>query len=697
MNKKLLLIICLYAAIPAFYAQQPYNDAIKLRNLIDINTGKLKSDPVSLKEAGSIIYNYLIAPAQIPEASDYSSIKLMLSTQSNKNFNPFLIKFLSTPGSGETKSLSMISSTMKSIGGLDVTNFADGLAKFLVERVKQELSTSFFERFKEDLDSIEQLKIIFPSTHSALMAIDREIYNYSLYLDLLRDSFQKDLVMLLPHIDKLVNDKSMDVVFSKYPEVRLMFSHALYIVNEFGEGKFPGEVFHNYVANKAMKDSSQLKSVNKYLWPSLATLDLLSQSIRSDQADHYWVSAEALKLLFDDVTFQIYIGLIYHQAVKTPIYFSDKITLDSKLKEYVQKIDELKIIYEPYLAGIVAKGKSIDSYYSAIKEKQKTGKDKPTYQDYYSLFDASINFMEYASQAPFLDKLLLTDSVSNLKDYFLSARSMGNIYVDIYEKQYTSAIVEFTGAFQTLLSKKITQQIEENKRSIKDLDQEQRETLQQTNDDLEEVLHANTLILKYGSLAASIAKAETSDDVKNAIEAAALPAGSSRIKRETPFNVSLNAYPGLFVGYEKIVDVDNKFTLNSYGLTAPVGVAISTGSRKFLGMPCNKPGHWSYSAFVSFIDIGAVAAFRFQNDSVEQVPTIQLQDIFSPGLFFSIGVPKCPLSINMGAQVGPNLREVNVENETGEIVNKYEDNVYWRFSLSVVVDIPILNFYTKAR
>jgi hypothetical protein len=51
----------------------------------------------------------------------------------------------------------------------------------------------------------------------------------------------------------------------------------------------------------------------------------------------------------------------------------------------------------------------------------------------------------------------------------------------------------------------------------------------------------------------------------------------------------------------------------------------------------------------------------------------------------------------MGAQVGPNLRKVNVEDENGDIVNKYQDNVYWRFSVSVVVDIPILNFYTKSR
>jgi len=61
-----------------------------------------------------------------------------------------------------------------SIGNFDVTNIADGLAKFLVGRVKQELSTSFFEKFKENLDSNEQIQILFPVSYNALKAIDKE-------------------------------------------------------------------------------------------------------------------------------------------------------------------------------------------------------------------------------------------------------------------------------------------------------------------------------------------------------------------------------------------------------------------------------------------------------------------------------------------------------------------------------------------
>jgi hypothetical protein len=608
--------------------------------------------------------------------------------------NPFFYNHISYNGVLLGKSpapilKNLFSSGANAIGAIDVTNFADGLAKFLVERVKQELSISFFEKFKRDLDSNEQLKIVFPSTYFALGVIDKEIYNYSAYLGLLRESFQKDLTLFFPHIGKLINDKCMNEVFSNSQIVRTMLCDAFYIANEFSEGKFPGEILHNYTTNQA--NESSLRNVNSYLYPSLKTLDLFSQSLRSRQNDTYWINDESLKLLINDtITFRIYLGLIYQRSLVSQIHFTDKISFNSILRKYAGNMNALTLLYKPYLEGLIERGRSVNSYYNLIKEDQRKGKDKPTYQDYISLYDATINLMEFLSQSPFLDKFLSEDSKArtNLEDYFNSARSLGNIYIDVYEKQYPSAIVEFTGIFQNLLSEKLRKQIDSNEIKIKRAGNKgDKNKFKQSNYELEKFLNVNSLVLKYGSFAATIVKAENSEDVKKAIEATAMPAGSSRIKRETPFNVSLNAYPGLFFGHEFISGLRDRHSFNSYGITAPVGVAVSTGLR-----------NWSYSAFVSFIDIGTIAAFRFQNDSIDQVPSIQLKDIFSPGIFVSIGLPKCPLSINAGAQVGPNLRKVNSRDEvTGEYLNLYRNNTYWRLSLSLVVDIPLLNLYSKSK
>jgi hypothetical protein len=197
-------------------------------------------------------------------------------------------------------------------------------------------------------------------------------------------------------------------------------------------------------------------------------------------------------------------------------------------------------------------------------------------------------------------------------------------------------------------------------------------------------------LLKYGTFMSAIIDAKTSDDVEAAIESAALPVGSARIKRESTFNIALNAYCGPYMGYERVYDLDPKWmsasksTVNSYGLTAPVGISVSYGGN------CKRAkNHSSYSLFLSVIDIGAIASFRFSDTLTEVLPTIQLKNILSPGIFFSYGIPKSPISVNAGWQMGPLLRKVDAQiNE-----NTYSDR-YVRVSLSICIDIPIVNFYT---
>ncbi|MDB5149883.1 MAG: hypothetical protein JWQ57_3903, partial [Mucilaginibacter sp.] len=58
--------------------------------------------------------------------------------------NPFFKPIYRTGGGATSGVASSITGLIQSAGSLDVTNFADGLAKFLVERTKQELSTTFF-------------------------------------------------------------------------------------------------------------------------------------------------------------------------------------------------------------------------------------------------------------------------------------------------------------------------------------------------------------------------------------------------------------------------------------------------------------------------------------------------------------------------------------------------------------------------
>jgi hypothetical protein len=205
---------------------------------------------------------------------------------------------------------------------------------------------------------------------------------------------------------------------------------------------------------------------------------------------------------------------------------------------------------------------------------------------------------------------------------------------------------------------------------------------------IEAVEYTQSRLAKYGSFMATVSTAKTSDEVAKAIDAAALPLGSSRIKRETAFNVAVNAYVGPYIGYEKIRGVDSSEKINAYGITAPIGFSVSRG-RSILFFP-SKKHRASSSIFFSLIDLGALTAFRFTNDSAEKVPTIELKDIFSPGIFYSHGFGKTPISLNIGYQAGPLLRRVSGDE------NEFSKS-YTRLSISLLVDIPVFNLYSRVR
>jgi len=664
----LTLFIVLFGIPKSSNAQNEYYDALRLKS--DLKAGKF-----SVQKGAKILFKYFNVASTLDNLND-SLVALNDSIKANPFLRNYSIPTNNLHGSLGTDKLSILSS----IGNLDVTNFADGLAKFLVKRTKQELATAFFERFKDKLDSVRQLQILFPTTYQALKAIDQEIYNYAAYIDLLRESFQKDLAMILPNISQLVQDPSMQPVFKALPYLKTILVDALYIINEFNEGKHPGEVFHDYIVNRA---DMTLNLINENIYPSLQILDIFSQSLRSNTKDKYWIGTDSLKLLFkDDVTFTIYMGLIYQQLTSKSIIFSDKAGkhIDFKvfLSSHAADIIKNEDIYNKYLTELIQKAGQADKYFIAIKQLIQKGQDKPTYQDYYSLYNAALNLFEQLLPAPTLlnlkDKIVMSAIDRNedkVYKYLSTARALGNIYVDIYEKQYPSAVIE-TGTILAMLPGKAP--------------------------------NLSQLYIKYGNFAALLAKAQNSDEVEEAIEAVAMPAGSSTVKRESAFNVSLNAYVGPYLGYEKIHGVDTK-KMGTYGLTAPIGIAVSWGHR-VLPFSTGK-SKWSTSLFISLIDIGSLTSYRFSSGNtkvgtdstaqVAQVPKIQLKDIISPGAFLSIGIPGVPISVSGGFQLAPNLRNVSL-NSGNTVVNTYGDNkLYTRWSVSILVDIPLLNFYTKDR
>ena len=686
--------------------------------------------PVVAAATGSYGYPFYDALTLNPMtvATDKGTIQMILQNygiinQKQLDANPFFkTKFAGLYGGNQLHDLSTaIDPVLNSAGNLDVTNLADGLTKFIVARMKEELSTAFFSRFKTEMETPagKHLQQLFPTTYAALKTVDKQIYNYSAYLDLLRESFQKDLVLLIPDLNTLINDPDL---LAGYPEVKTILSDAAYIANEFNGGSHPGDILNDYVTKKA--DKTALGVVNPYIYPSAGTLNLLSQSLRSKYGHNYWVSGDSLQMVFASPgAAQMYFGLLYQKLLASP--GGDFIFGTKSLKDYLANsatdINALSTVYQPYLASVIEKAKAVDTYFQATKKAASYAKNQPDYQDYYGLVSSSADLLGLLEKCPLPTGVDVLDqaTIARIDIYLEGIKGLSGIYVDLYYKQYPAAIMEIgTVMNNTLLNQAINHsatltadlkaakgEVDAAAPDAKAALQAKADAIQKQIDDLKDKQKLLDMLTKYGNFVATVAKAQNSDDVQQAIEAIAMPSGSSSVKRNAIFNVALNAYIGPYFGKEKIQDFDKGYT-NSIGLTAPVGVALSWGNVFVKG--------GSLSVFVPLIDLGAIASYRLGNNTVTTgtdtlktttIPNIQLKNIVSPGLFLSYGFPNLPISMNVGYQLAPTLRSITVVNNANTVVdpstsglaNQYASKLYSRFSISFLVDIPLLNFYTRGK
>jgi hypothetical protein len=669
--------------------------------------------------AGSIINDALILASKPDEITE-SAIRKNYDVDNDWKDNKFLTSAsIITVKKENTEAIQQsgdfFSTLLHTVGNADVTNIADGFAKFIVKRVKLELSVTFFQKFKAELAKYPDLQTVFPHTISILNNIDQDIYNYSNYIENLREAFRSDLQIIDQNLPGIIDNH--DAFFKKHFEVGLSLHTACYVAGSLRNEMHPGDILDGYPTNyfDGMPDGK--KAVLIPIKGSIQFLQLMSYSLKETQNDdekqNYWVGMDMIrKLVGDKNALKIYIGLLLQQAkhkyAKIQYSTSAADNVFDKLNDanVVQSFDKDYTAYKNYILNL---GGKVTEITAMIQKSKQPASDSEKVELYAKYFTVSTQLLKYAVEIgnlPHLEdiKTLKTFTVESGK-YFGIADETSDLAIAVNRKKYADIVNHVVTIYKTITEKAtdVTSTVKmdnQKKRLIaqKVVDQIQTDPdvtlatlasstteLQGLNKNTEDTIHGvfkiTGLIAKYGALMSNMINAKNSDDVANAIENAALPTGSARVKRETISNVALNAYCGLFTGHEKITGVNDDQTFNAYGLAVPIGVSASLGTK----------AGFSHSLFISLVDLGAVAAFRFTDNTTAQVPSIQLKDIFSPGIFYSLGIPKSPLSVNLGVQAGPNLRKVTKDN------NDYSGKTYVRYSLSVCVDIPVLNFYTKPR
>jgi len=225
------------------------------------------------------------------------------------------------------------------------------------------------------------------------------------------------------------------------------------------------------------------------------------------------------------------------------------------------------------------------------------------------------------------------------------------------------------------------------------------------------------LLTKLAGFLNDVALAEKSKDLAKVIETYALPPGSYKRKRANWFSFDINAYVGIYAGYENAKAKGSKGdTLKTngsvYGLTAPIGFAFSKSfgkkikKNKFLkySMDDLHPEHYkigkksknfsklsqhTMSLFFSVIDIGAVVSYRFDSDSESLPQEVKWAQVISPGVHLNWGIRGTPIVFVAGYQYTPQLRKLRGQTDNEQL---NANRVFAGFSY----DIPLFNLSSRS-
>ncbi len=643
-------------------AQSAFEDAQVLANIYRANGNSFK--PLTKSEAPDSILLQLGIFLEIMNRH-YDTIWGDTPSPSPNNLiasyrkNPFFKKYEMPPGvnaeasamalsmmGGARKSRAEIAASGAGASGISVARLADGIARFLVKRTKEELTIAFFEEFREALSENEQLKVLFPSTRMILLGIGDQIYNFNAYLGSMRDAFSADLKNLHRSLETLLVNEQVHILKDTVP--------ALYVAGLFAVSK---QLFEKaslpqiltYLGKEAAFQHTHFDNEPPSLEKVRAALRMtwvISESVKAHSyQSRPWVApAQFRNLAKDRLALDFYLGLVYEKS--------------KNLSSGTQKVanafttDKADLLLQ-HISAFLQLGEDLYEVTRKIETGEYQKSDTLLYQGYFDYLQVALDIFSSAkkfSAVTFPEDLVLQQKLEEVN--FVVER-LTLISLDVRRKRYSNVIIQ-TGLL--------------------------------LNEVLDPAYDISCPLLRFGAFMAAISESQNSEDVAAVMENFALPRGSSYIKKHYPFNLSIGSYVGFNTGVELLpqLSANDQTGLNA-GLGAPIGVAFSWGEKG----PAKSA---AYTFLLNVVDIGAFTAFRFTNsDAVDDLPELKFSNIFAPGAALIYGFPRFPGSFGMFAQKGPNLRKVTASGY------EIDETSGWRLGLMLAVDIPLFNLYTKGK
>jgi hypothetical protein len=549
------------------------------------------------------------------------------------------------------QSSTRVTSGIESI--LSPVKIADGLGTFIADRFKEELTMKYIQTFRDSLtskDAIYHYSQLLPKTFISLKTYDN-IFDYKQFITALKEAFKDDLDHLasnsIPFAETIVNTLPSSIHFNRQ-QFYFFLAIADYSINKIPNGESPLNIF-----SKSLYSTRNLNSLPPNVKAALEIAGIICENLRN--SNNIIIEQNLNTLVSNPDHINAFLGLlICKESAKLSRINIDRVTAYN----YFKGTSTVTVIND--FIEIIKAIKKIQIEIEGYKITDKKMSDLVKVINATSL-----------SAKKVLIRLDKTDSTLVESAYQLVGIST-NIMEYADEQKYGLMITELLKLLDSLKVSK--------------------------GNPIYDNIH------KYGPFIANVAQAKSATEVKEALESAALPVGSYKIKRSSFFDISFNAYAGLFVGGEhylsQLADGVDQNAIN-YGFTAPVGLAFSWGHRKegkadretsITTFKRDKKDYHltgkSSSIFVSIIDVGAITAFRLTNDKTKSLPEFTWNNILAPGIYYIKGWKDSPLTWGLGIQSGPQLREI--KNNTAVLDGS---NISAR--LFVAVDIPIFSFFTR--
>ncbi len=678
--KKLAIAILLLGSIqPFLYAQSIFDDALAIkRSMVNIENN-IEVGP-SITVIASLFNKY----ADVPQLNGGD----VFVHYNNRVKNPYFLQlnlsagthFGAIAGAGTADFLPF---PTPGFASLDVTTLADGLARFLADRTKKELHAAFFRHLKTVIDANreKELGILFPNTVINLYGAGDNVWKFDHYLETLREGFYQDLnalpgnlVFLTTEVDQQRNKSELikllkDKIYNSNRYLRPAIANTYEIAKmTFGEHVPLADVISRLgTMDWDTLEGSKTRLEDAFKISAFVSDCLLRTRKNSTAESGDWITMRDFsQLQRDPVLFQVFLALVYQQARN--IQLSGEIQIDSSgqtlratsMRTFLAGQKDKLINAREMLGKICARVNSIQEAALALRpdasastaSSRDNSVDLAHIQEFITIADNLVYLLEDGLR---LAGLRLDKNEQKGIDCF---RRVISIYTDVNTKSYALAISK---TFNLI------------------------DELGKGNPDFAKFREGEFYrhFITFGTFMASVVRAETPEEVQAAIESVAMPVGSASVKKYSRFNVAMNAYVGGFGGGERLY-LTQSGSSSDKRLLAPVAtVGISAG------WGLGKAG--AISLYGSLVDLGALVAFRLQDSSTSDLPKLELRNIIAPGGYLVYGFPTIPISLGLGAQWGPALREVTVAGNT------LSETQGWRWGVFLAVDIPVLNFYSSRK